>query len=96
MALKYYKYLNTFGVSNRQPTTKAVIPESIPLLKDAKEITLAEFDPSVRDLITAHRIKDYRRRTFSLNLLPKIHTMFDDLLEGCGLNAKLDTKDHYS
>ena len=41
-------------------------------LPTAKNVTLAEFDPSAQGLITAHRIRDYRRKHFTLVLLPQI------------------------
>ena len=55
-------------------------PEGTPVFRipTAKTITLAEYDPSSQGTITAHRIKDYRRKTFSLTLLPNIHTVLDD------------------
>ena len=53
---------------------------SVRLLSDMKQITVAETNPATRELITAHRIKDYRRKTFSLLLLPDIHLLLDELL----------------
>ena len=47
-------------------------------MSNARNITLAEYDPSSQGTITAHRIKDYRRRSYSLTLLPNIHTVLDD------------------
>lgn len=46
-------------------------------LPTAKDITLAEFDPSSQGLITAHRIRDYRRKHFTLVLLPDIEIEAD-------------------
>lgn len=46
-------------------------------LPKARDITLAEYDPSSQGLITAHRIRDYRRRHFSLVLLPEIEIEAD-------------------
>ena len=48
-------------------------------LPTAKEITLAEYDVSCQGVITAHRISDYRRRKFSLVLLPNVNIWIDDL-----------------
>lgn len=53
-----------------------------PILNDAKEITLAEYDTDTKDAITAHHLKDYRRKQFNLILLPKINVLFDTILEG--------------
>ena len=54
---KLYKEVNL-----QQPiVTKS--PEEVypgvPLLEDARPITLAEYDVQTKDVITAHRIKDY-------------------------------------
>ena len=54
--------------------------KSVHLLSDIKQITVSETSPVTRDLITAHRIKDYRRKTFSLLLLPDIHLILDEFL----------------
>lgn len=61
-----------------------------PILSDAKQVTLAEFDLSSKNAITAHHLKDYRRKQFNLVLLPKIDILFDKLLEGSDYwNGKL-------
>ena len=49
----------------------------VKILTDIKPITVAEISPVSRDLITAHRLKDYRRKTFSLLLLPDIELLID-------------------
>ena len=51
------------------------------LIPTAKEITLAEYNPVSSDSITAHKLADYRRRQFSLVLLPDVHILIDDLLK---------------
>lgn len=45
----------------------------------AKEVTLAEFHPKSGEAITAHRLSDYRRRRFSLVLLPNIQVAIEDM-----------------
>lgn len=67
----------------RTPTWKPYtppVPSGPPIFRmsDAKTLTLAEYDPSSQGTVTAHRIKDYRKRTFSLTLLPNIKTVLDD------------------
>lgn len=61
-------------------------PEDImvnqPIIPDAVTVTLVEFDSSTKDAITAHHIKDYRRKRFNLRLLPKVDILFDKILEG--------------
>ena len=56
--------------------------EAFPLIEDAKPITLAEYDRNTKEILTAHRMKDYRRKTFKLVLLPEVSVLFDLLLEG--------------
>lgn len=46
-------------------------------LPTAKTITLAEYSPVSQGAITAHRIRDYRRRSFSLVLLPNVKVAMD-------------------
>lgn len=73
------------GVGFRQPIALKDPTEAEkgrPILTDAKEITLAEYDVDTKDAITAHHLKDYRRRRFNLVLLPKIDVPFDRMLEG--------------
>ena len=68
-----------------------------PILTDAKEITLAEYDVDTKDAITAHHLKDYRRKRFNLILLPKIDTWFDRVLEGSEYwNGLLHNESAYS
>lgn len=76
-------YTPTTGV--KQPkviTPPEVIFHGKPLLEDAKEITLAEYTPETSNVITAHRMKDYRRKQFNLVLLPKLDILFNKILEG--------------
>lgn len=68
-----------------------------PLIDTSRVITLAEFDPVSKDAITAHRLKDYRRKTFSLTLLPEVHILLDDIMEGSTYwNAKLRNESPYT
>ena len=53
-----------------------------PIIRDAIPVTLAEYDVNTKNAITAHRLKDYRRKRFNLILLPKIETLFERVLEG--------------
>lgn len=61
-------------------------PETVfagkPILDDAKVITLAQYDTSTKNAVTAHRLKDYRRKSFRLALLPNVEILFDKVLEG--------------
>lgn len=56
-------------------------------LPTAKNITLAEYSQAAQGAITAHRVRDYRRRSFSLVLLPNIEVAIDKLLTPVGIPA---------
>lgn len=82
--ISYYARLFS-GTEVKQPVVPKEMDEVFkgkPLLNDAKPITLAEYDVDTKDMITAHHLKDYRRKKFNLVLLPKIVTLFDCVLEG--------------
>lgn len=68
----------------QQPAPK--MPElsnpGVPLLEDAKDVTLAQYSKYTKDVLTAHKMKDYRRKRFNLVLLPEVNTLFDRLIEG--------------
>ncbi len=61
----------------------------LPIVEDAKPITLAQYDRISKNAITAHNLSEYRRKSFNMLLLPKVHTWFDTLLEGSEYYAKL-------
>lgn len=80
-----FGYLYSQNVGTKQPhvvTPPEIVYKGKPLLEDAKDITLAEYSVDTKDVITAHRMKDYRRKQFNLVLLPKIDTLFHKVLEG--------------
>lgn len=67
------------------------------ILSDAKQVTLAEYDVDTKNAITAHRLKDYRRKVYNLVLLPKIDTLFDSVLEGSPYwNELLHSKSNFN
>ena len=69
----------------------------VPILEDAETVTLAEYDAFTKDVITAHRMKDYRRKTFNLALLPEVSIFFDRILEGSDYwNALLHNESPYT
>ena len=59
-------------------------PEPVHILSDVRLVTLAEIHPASQEVITAHSLKDYRRKTFSLMLLPDVPIMLDKLLDKVG------------
>lgn len=58
--------------------------ERVDILPDAKHVTIAEISPIAKGKITAHKLKDYRRKSFSLMLLPDVDLLIDSLLEEPG------------
>ena len=96
--IRYYSQLcnNVRVVQHPVKEAKVAIPEGKPILRDTKEITLAEYDVDTKNAITAHRIKDYRRRIYNLVLLPRVNILFDKVLEGSVYwNELLQTKSEY-
>ena len=81
--LNYYRYVNNYFV-HLEPvelyTPGTVVPDL--RVDDAKTITLSEFNPKSKLAITAHRVKDYRKKSNSLILLPEVDILFDKLIEG--------------
>lgn len=59
-------------------------PEKAHILGDVKPVTIAEIHPSSMGKITAHRLTDYRHKSFSLMLLPDVDIMLDKLLTEVG------------
>jgi len=86
MALEYYKYVHEVRevIQPKVVTPPEDTAKGRPLITDAIKITLAQYDRDTKNFITAHNIKDYRRKTFRLTLLPDVHVLFDVLLEGSG------------
>lgn len=80
-----------------KPAPKPEKKEYHPILDVSRVVTLAEFDPVSKDAITAHRLKDYRRKTFNFTLLPDVHILLDDIMEGSTYwNAKLHNESPYT
>ncbi len=79
-------YLSGFRVQQAPPMkTVDEKQESIPIPMDAKLITLAQYDRMSKSVITAHNLAEYRKKRFSLMLLPEIDIWFDRLIEGVKL-----------
>ena len=51
----------------------------IDLLSNAKRVTIAEISPAARGKITAHKLRDYRHKSFSLILLPEVNLLIDSI-----------------
>lgn len=83
--IDYYErlYAHKPGI---KPITVIQPPEvnnkPLPFKPEINDITLAQYDLRTTDVITAHKLKDYRRKQFNFVLLPRVSTMFDKLLEG--------------
>ena len=88
--IEYYRHINNYTVDLKvvEPQTPGTI---IPDLRvdDAKTITLSEFSPASKFAITAHRVKDYRKKSTSLILLPEVDILFDRLLKGSDYFGRL-------
>lgn len=82
--LEYYGILNDYRIEEPTLVEKVKKPTPVFALPDVKEITLAQYNPVTKDIITAHYLKDYRRSSFRLLLLPDVKTVFDSVLEGEG------------
>lgn len=89
----------SFGTFAKQPeviTQPEEVSQGLPIFPDAIDVTLAEYDVKTKNAITAHHLKDYRRKRFNLNLLPEVHTLFDSVLEGSDYwNELLHNEDAY-
>lgn len=83
MGMKYFGLLTgrKLDIETPKPYFEAKPNTSkVFLIPTAKDITLAEYNAASSDAITAHRLSDYRRRRFSLVLLPNVHIVLEDLL----------------
>lgn len=93
MGMKYYGILTGLKLDIERPTPyveKKPSKSKMFLMPTAKDITLAEYNASSSDAITAHRLSDYRRRRFSLTLLPDVRIILEDLLSSVeGKNVSL-------
>lgn len=81
---KYYNrlYSDIYVKQPIVPKPLEVVYAAFPLHADAQEITLAQYDRHTKDVITAHKMADYRRKRFNLVLLPEVDILFDKILEG--------------
>lgn len=83
--LDRYKIIFNFKVDVIPVKTyENVKPKPVHILDDAHVVTIAEINPVAMGKVTAHRLKDYRRKTFSLMLLPDIQITLDELLKDVG------------
>lgn len=83
MGMRYFGILTGLNIDiqqNRPYIKKNPNSSKTFLMPTAKEVTLAEYNAASSDCITAHRLSDYRRRRFSLTLLPDVGILITDLL----------------
>ena len=90
--LKKYAIITNYGINYKpyrpyappeQKQRKYVAPRAIP-------ITLADADVRSCDFIVAHDLRDYRRVSFNLVLLPRVNLDYDVIAkEVYGLNEYL-------
>lgn len=84
MGMRYYGILTGLKLDIERPTPyvgKKPNTSKMFLMPTAKDVTLAEYNAASSDAITAHRLSDYRRRRFSLTLLPDVHIIIEDILD---------------
>lgn len=63
---------------NAQSVVEVEKKEPLFRMNTGKDVTIAEFATVSQGAITAHKLKDYRRKNYTLVLLPNIHTVLDD------------------
>lgn len=83
MGMRYFGILTglKIDIETHTPYRDAPTTQSkMFLVPTAKNVTLAEYNAASSDAITAHRLSDYRRRRFSLTLLPDVHILIEDML----------------
>lgn len=90
--LKRYNLITNYGIDTEEykpyvpPERRKreyVVPEAVP-------ITLADMDFRSADFITAHDLRDYRRTSFNLVMLPSVELSYDTIaLEVYNLNGCL-------
>lgn len=77
--LDKYSLINNYGIDAEPykpyippPVTKReyVVPEVIP-------VTVAELDSRSKNFVTAHDLRDYRRTSFNLVMLPAVTLSYD-------------------
>ena len=80
--LDKYSAIHNYGLDVKPVKVfKPAETDKMEILSDMKTITIAEIHPASKPFLTAHRLKDYRRKTFSLLLLPDIELPLDKLME---------------
>lgn len=92
MAMEYYQALySVLPTVTQQRVTNPIeeAQEGLPIIEDAKQITLAQYDRISKNAITAHNLSEYRSKQFNMLLLPDVHTWFDFLLSGSEYYGKL-------
>lgn len=79
--LDKYSAIHNYGLNERPVKVyKPTEVNKMEILSDMKTVTIAEIHPASQSFLTAHRLKDYRRKTFSLLLLPDIELPLDSLM----------------
>lgn len=81
--IAYYRHIHNYDI-DLKPVERVTPGVIVPDLRvdDVRVITLSEYSPVSKYAITAHRVKDYRKKSNSLILLPEVDILFDKLLEG--------------
>lgn len=78
-SLDKYRYLLNYGVDITPYTPYTPPPKRrrVYVVPEAVPITIADTDARSQDFVTAHVLKDYRRTSFNLVLLPTVELSYD-------------------
>lgn len=77
--LDKYRFVNNYGLSvdPYKPYIPPVQTKRQYIVPDAIPVTLSDLDPRSKDFVTAHDLKDYRRTSFNLVMLPAVELSYD-------------------
>lgn len=77
--LDRYRYITNYGleidpykpyIPPKPVKRQYIVPEVIP-------VTIGELDPRSKNFVTAHDLRDYRRTSFNLVMLPAVELSYD-------------------
>lgn len=90
MGMIYFGALTGMRLRIDMPIPYTAPPENTHKLfqiPPARPVTIAELAPECQGMLTAHHLRDYRHRRFSLILLPNIQLPLEGLIDRRDLGA---------
>lgn len=74
-----YRFVNNYGLlfESYKPYIPPVAAKRQYVVPEVIPVTIAELDPRSKDHITAHDLRDYRRTSFNLVMLPAVTLSYD-------------------